>query len=358
MISAHVLSDALQDLHDITGTSLALYTGARQLIASFPESADDYADQLDTLLSSPADSMEIRDSLFIKIPNSERPEYVLVAGGKNRDLTYRIAVSEITHLIMASQERNDRNRFIQNILLDNLLPAAIHTTARKMKIRDDIPRTVYLVETIKNDNDIALEMLLGIYSSAGGTTFVAPTDRSHIAVVSNVPENSTPEALAKNAYTLSDTLNAEAMISVRVSYGSPVSSLSKLSQSYKEAQLAMNVGRIFYPDRHVISYGKLGIGRLIYQLPPSLCEVFLNETFDHDVFAELDEETLTTIRHFFNNNLNISETARQLYIHRNTLVYRLEKLQKSCGLDIRKFDEAMTFKIAMMVNDYLKNTDT
>jgi carbohydrate diacid regulator len=131
-----------------------------------------------------------------------------------------------------------------------------------------------------------------------------------------------------------------------------------LSQSYKEAQLAMEVGRIFLPDRHVLSYDRLGIGRLIFQLPVNLCKVFLHETFARNIFEELDEETMLTIRHFFENDLNISETARQLFIHRNTLVYRLEKLQKTTGLDIRKFDEAMTFKIAMMVYDYVNHMRT
>jgi carbohydrate diacid regulator len=153
-------------------------------------------------------------------------------------------------------------------------------------------------------------------------------------------------------------MNSEAMLKVRVSYGTVVQELREVSKSYKEATMAMDVGRIFYAEKNVIAYSTLGIGRLIYQLPVNLCRIFIEEIFGGNQVYDLDEETLTTINKFFENNLNVSETSRQLFIHRNTLVYRIEKLQKATGLDIRTFEDAMTFKIAMMVVNYMKYLDT
>ena len=154
-----------------------------------------------------------------------------------------------------------------------------------------------------------------------------------------------------------DMLNTEAMTQVRVAYGNPVSEIKDVSRSYKEAKMALDVGKIFYAEKNIVSYTKLGIGRLIYQLPVPLCEMFMKEVFGDQLPDAFDEETQVTISKFFENNLNVSETARQLYIHRNTLVYRLEKIQKSTGLDIRAFDDALTFKIAMMVVSYMKYMD-
>jgi carbohydrate diacid regulator len=153
-------------------------------------------------------------------------------------------------------------------------------------------------------------------------------------------------------------LNTEAMTKVHVAFGTIVNEIKDVSRSYKEAKMALDVGKIFYSDRNVMAYSNLGIGRLIYQLPMPLCKMFIKEIFDGKSPDEFDEETLTTINKFFENNLNVSETSRQLYIHRNTLVYRLDKLQKSTNLDLRVFEDAITFKIALMVVKYMKYMET
>lgn len=160
--------------------------------------------------------------------------------------------------------------------------------------------------------------------------------------------------LEQFARELVDTLNMEAMVSVRIAYGTIIEELKDVSKSYKEADMALEVGRVFYVDRSILAYNELGIGRLIHQLPSSLCEMFLNEVFAGNTDTQFEDEELITVYTFFNNNLNISETARQLYVHRNTLVYRLEKIQKKTGLDVRVFEDALTFKIAMMVSDHMK----
>ena len=118
--------------------------------------------------------------------------------------------------------------------------------------------------------------------------------------------------------------------------------------------MALEVAKIFYPMKRTIEYGNLGVGRLIYQLPVDLCQLFVKEIFGDNIPEEIDEEILSTVSKFFENNLNVSETSRQLYIHRNTLIYRIEKLQKATGLDVRVFDDALTLKIALMVVNYMK----
>ena len=164
----------------------------------------------------------------------------------------------------------------------------------------------------------------------------------------------TYDELEKTANMVLDMLNTEAMTKVHVAFGTVVGEIKEVSRSYKEAKMALDVGKIFYSDKNVIAYNKLGIGRLIYQLPLPLCRMFIKEIFDGKSPDEFDDETLTTINKFFENSLNVSETSRQLYIHRNTLVYRLDKLQKSTGLDLRVFEDAITFKIALMVVKYMK----
>jgi carbohydrate diacid regulator len=351
MISARILGKTLQDLHNITGSLLTLVNRNGETVFTCAGKSSDRTASVHSFIESAADTMYVGNDFYLKVTDNDRIEYVVIASGENAEMSGRIAVSELQSILTVSHERSDRNHFMQNVLMDNMLPVDLRDEARRLKIHNDVIRTVFLAETSEIDNAPALQILKAMYTTSGSTSFVCSLDATHIAIV--VEGND----LEKQAFTIADTLNTEAMISVRVACGEPTDQLAHLSQCYKEAQLAMEVGRIFLPDRHVLSYAKLGIGRLIYQLPLNLCRVFLNETFEHDVFSELDDETLLTIRNFFENDLNISETARQLFIHRNTLVYRLEKLQKTTGLDIRKFDEAMTFKIAMMVYDYVQHME-
>ncbi len=185
--------------------------------------------------------------------------------------------------------------------------------------------------------------------------YVTAVDENSVILIKTLNKTKSYEEIQNIATTIVDMMNTEAMLDVRVAYGTIVDELKDLSKSYKEAKMALEVGRIFYAEKRVIAYNTLGIGRLIYQLPESLCRIFIDEIFGgKEVPDDLDEETLNTINKFFENNLNVSETSRQLFVHRNTLVYRIEKLEKSSGLDVRKFDDALTFKIALMVISYMK----
>lgn len=247
----------------------------------------------------------------------------------------------------------DKNRFIQNLILDNMLLVDVYNQAKKMKIPTELKRTVFLIEAKNEGESLILETLKGLYAT-GTKDFVTAVDERHVILVKALENTDGYGQLNQIAKVLVDTLNMEAMVSVRVSYGTIVDELKEVSRSYKEADMALEVGRVFYVDKNILAYNELGIGRLIHQLPASLCEMFLKEVFDGDVAGQFEEEELTTVYTFFDNNLNISETARQLYVHRNTLVYRLEKIQKKTGLDVRVFEDALTFKIAMMVADHMK----
>ena len=236
-----------------------------------------------------------------------------------------------------------------------MLLVDIYNRAKKLHVEIDTRRAVYIIET-KNEKDTGtLETLRSLFSSnSKSRDFITAVDENNIILVKELKEDDTYKEVKKTARIILDMLNTEVMAQVRVAFGTIVNEIKDVSRSYKEAKMALDVGKIFYSDDNVIGYNSLGIGRLIYQLPIPLCKMFIREIFEGRSPDEFDDETLSTINKFFENNLNVSETSRQLYIHRNTLVYRLDKLQKSTGLDLRVFDDAITFKIALMVVQYMK----
>ena len=265
----------------------------------------------------------------------------------------KIAVAQLQNLNIAYKERLDKNNFFQNLILDNLLLVDIYNKARKMRINVEVPRVVYLIEAkTEGDNEIQ-EILKSLFTTQAGD-FVTSVDEKNIILIKQLENKENSEEVENIARMIGDMINTEAMIQVKVSYGTVVGELKEVSKSYKEAKMALDVGKIFYADKSVVSYSSLGIGRLIYQLPVNLCQMFMDEIFGDSRDELLDEETLATVNMFLDNNLNVSETARKLFVHRNTLLYRLEKLEKSTGLDIRVFEDALTLKIALMVVSYLK----
>ncbi|MDE6673753.1 MAG: helix-turn-helix domain-containing protein, partial [Acetatifactor sp.] len=269
----------------------------------------------------------------------------------------KIAVCQIQNLAIAYKERFDRNNFFQNLLLDNMLLVDIYNRAKKLHVDVVAPRAVFLIETRLEKDSIVMELLKGMFSSQSGD-YITAVDESNVILIKTLEQTATYENLCDVAHTIVAMMNAEAMLNVRVTFGTVVQELKDVSKSYKEAKLALDVGKIFYAEHNVVAYSALGIGRLIYQLPINLCRIFIEEIFGSNVPNDLDEETLITINKFFENNLNVSETSRQLFVHRNTLVYRIEKIQRSTGLDLRNFDDALTFKIALMVVNYMKYLDS
>ena len=269
----------------------------------------------------------------------------------------QMAAFQIQNLLVAYKERFDKDNFIKNLLLDNLLLVDIYNRAKKLRIETEQPRVVFLIEAQNDKDNIAMELLKNLFEEQGGC-YLTAVEQKNIIMIKGVTSINAYEEVEQTAQVIVDMLNSEAMLVAKVAYGTIVGELKEVSKSYKEAKMALDVGKIFYSERSIIAYNTLGIGRLIYQLPINLCRIFIKEIFGDSIPEELDDELLTTVQKFFDNNLNVSETSRQLFVHRNTLVYRLEKLHQSTGLDIRTFDDALTFKIALMVVNYMKYIDS
>jgi carbohydrate diacid regulator len=304
---------------------------------------------------SPADSQSWGEFEFFKIFDEQVPEFVLVirGGGDNSLIIGKMAAFQITGLLAASKERYDHDSFIKNLLLDNLLLVDIYRRAKKLHIAVEAPRVVLIIETGGSKDFNVLEYMQQ-YIGTGTTDFVTAVDENNVVVVKDLSEALHTRDVAKTAEAIAQYLRGTGMQKVHIAYGTAVDEIKDVSRSYKEAKMALDVGKIFFEDMDIVAYSQLGIERLIYQLPIPLCKMFIREIFGGRNPDDFDEETLITINKFFENNLNVSETSRQLFIHRNTLVYRLDKLQKSTGLDLRVFDDAITFKIALMVVKYMK----
>lgn len=357
MISSQIIKTSLDELRAITKIDLAVYDLEGNCIAATFDDEDMVSYLISGFANSPADSQVIKDHHLLKIQDEGEIVYILDARGANDD-TYmvgRIAVCQLQNLIIAYKEKFDRNNFFQNLILDNLLLIDIYNRAKKLHLDVNKRRVVFLIEINEKDTS-AQEFLAGMFTEQGGN-YITAVDETSIILIKDLDNYEEYEELSQIAETIVDMMNMEVMLNVRVSFGTIVNELKDVSKSYKEAKMAMDVGKIFYYENKVSAYNTLGIGRLIYQLPVNLCRIFIDEIFGGDIPAEVDEEILTTVNKFFENNLNVSETSRQLFVHRNTLVYRIEKLQKSTGLDVRTFDDALTFKIALMVVNYMKYLD-
>ncbi len=361
MISNQILQTTIDGLKSITRIDFCICdTEGKTLATTFTDSAQDETAIL-MFAESPADSQVIQGYQFFKVFDEHQLEYILLAKGGSDDvyMVGKLAAFQVQNLLVAYKERFDKDNFIKNLLLDNLLLVDIYNRAKKLHIETNLKRVVYIIET-KNEKDTnALETVRSLFATKV-KDFITAVDEKNIIVVHEVKAGETFEDLEHTANIILDMLNTEAMTKVHVAFGTVVGDLKEVSRSYKEAKMALDVGKIFYSDRNVNAYNKLGIGRLIYQLPIPLCRMFIREIFDGKSPDEFDDETLATINKFFENSLNVSETSRQLYIHRNTLVYRLDKLQKSTGLDLRVFEDAITFKIALMVvkyMNYMENSD-
>ncbi len=360
MISNQILQDTIEGIHTITKVNLVVVDLEGRILAkTLDTSLDGFDSAISAFVESPAESQSLLGYHFFKVNDDKQLEYIILARGDN-DSTYMVGKMtsfQIQSLLVAYKERFDKDNFIKNLLLDNLLLVDIYNRAKKLHIETDVKRIVFIIETKADKDNNALETVRNLFATKA-KDFITAVDEKNIILVKEVKKNDTYEDLDKVAKVIVDMLSSEAMISVRVSYGTIVNEIKEVSRSYKEAKMALDVGKIFYGDKKIIAYNNLGIGRLIYQLPIPLCRMFIKEIFDGKSPDEFDEETLTTINKFFENSLNVSETSRQLYIHRNTLVYRLDKIEKTTGLDLRVFEDAITFKIALMVVKYMKYMET
>ena len=360
MISNQILQNTIEGLKGISRIDFCVLDTEGKALATTFEDTWNYESAVLSFVESPADSQVIQGCQFFKIFDEQQLEYVLLAGGESEDVYMlgKIAAFQVQSLLVAYKERFDKDNFIKNLLLDNLLLVDIYNRAKKLHIDTEAKRVIFIIETSHEKDSVALD---NVRNLLGGKSrdFVSAVDEKNIIVVKELADKAGSRELEKMAKEMMETLRAESEDDkIHIAYGTVVNDIKEVSKSYKEAKLALDVGKIFFDEKDIVAYSTLGIGRLIYQLPIPLCKMFIKEIFEGKSPDEFDEETLTTINKFFENSLNVSETSRQLYIHRNTLVYRLDKLQKSTGLDLRVFEDAITFKIALMVVKYMKYMET
>ena len=292
------------------------------------------------------------------VGNSNFFEYAVFCSGddelaRNYCLMAYIALNDAKTFY---EEKHDRGTFVKNIIMDNILPGDIYIRAKELHFATDAPRAVFLIRQVGHGDVATVDVLSGMFADKI-QDFVLSINEMDIAVVKQVTPNITSEELEKMAVSMEETLKNELRIKTVIGIGTIAEHLRELADSYKEAQTAIEVGKVFDTEKSIMHYENLGIGRLIYQLPTTLCEIFLSEVFNKNSIDSLDQETLFTINKFFENNLNVSETSRKLFVHRNTLVYRLEKIKKLTGLDLRQFDHAIVFKVALMVRKYLTSRE-
>ena len=360
MISNQILQNTIEGLKGISRIDFCVLDTEGKALATTFEDTWNYESAVLSFVESPADSQVIQGCQFFKIFDEQQLEYVLLAGGESEDVYMlgKIAAFQVQSLLVAYKERFDKDNFIKNLLLDNLLLVDIYNRAKKLHIDTEAKRVIFIIETSHEKDSVALD---NVRNLLGGKSrdFVTAVDEKNIIVVKELADKAGSRELEKMAKEMMEILRAESEDDkIHIAYGTVVNDIKEVSKSYKEAKLALDVGKIFFDEKDIVAYSTLGIGRLIYQLPIPLCKMFIKEIFEGKSPDEFDEETLTTINKFFENSLNVSETSRQLYIHRNTLVYRLDKLQKSTGLDLRVFEDAITLKIALMVVKYMKYMET
>jgi carbohydrate diacid regulator len=355
MISNQVLQDTVDGIKAISRTDLCVMdTEGKSIASTFPD-AGEYIESVLIFAQSLAESQMMQGHQFFKVFDENQLEYIILVKGETDDayMVGKLAAFQIQNLLVAYKERFDKDNFIKNLLLDNLLLVDIYNRSKKLHINTDVKRLVYIIEDHQDKDGNALETVRSLFATKS-TDFVTAVDEKHIILVRQVKDGEEYEDFYKTAQVILDTLKGAGEQKVNIAFGTIANDIKDVSRSYKEAKMALAVGKIFYEDQDVVAYSNLGIGRLIYQLPLPLCKMFIKEIFEGKSPDDFDEETLTTINKFFENNLNVSETSRQLYIHRNTLVYRLDKLQKQTNLDLRVFEDAITFKIALMVVKYMK----
>jgi len=356
MISNQILQTTIDGLKSIVRKEICVIDREGKLAAI----TDNGFEQLppafiDSIIQSPAENQMIQGSQYFKVIDNGIAEYIVAVKGDDEDAfrVGKLAAFHIQSLMMAYKERFDRDNFIKNLLLDNLLLVDIYSRAKKLRIENNVRRVVLLIDTTVDTDMSAVEIMRNLFPDRQ-KDFVTAVDENSIILVKELNERDSVAEIDSVAKTIVDTLTSETMNKVYVAIGTVVNDLQNVSSSFKEARLAQEVGRIFEVEKQIVNYESLGIGRLIYQLPLPLCRIFINEMLQGFKIEDIDEEMFATVTKFFENDLNVSETSRELFIHRNTLVYRLDKLQKLTRLDLRKFTDAITFKITLMVNRYMQ----
>ncbi|NLL67414.1 MAG: PucR family transcriptional regulator [Clostridiaceae bacterium] len=350
-----VFQSVVQRIRDTIGYEFGITDGSGVIIASTVEEEIGLVhDKCADFLNSNSTYIERSDMVMKKIEINGRLDFVLYLISNHperKNLAELISIS-LENAKLYYDEKYDKNNFMKNVLLGNILPGDITIRAKELRVKNDCRRIVYLVRTEKTRELYAYNIIQSLFPN-NSKDYIILLDDQNSVLIKELKDKEDNEEVYQKARIIIDTLSSELMIKANIGIGTEAESLRDVARSYKDAQTAVKIGQIFESEKNIVDYNHLGIGRLIYQLPTTLCRLFLNEVFKEGVFETIDSETMITIQKFFENNLNVSETSRQLFIHRNTLVYRLDKILKITGMDLRKFDDAIYFKVAMMVKRYL-----
>ena len=361
-MSNSIFQGVIQQLKTVPGRVFGVID-SEGCVVSCTESAllgERWPDAAVRVSGSDEQTLAFAQKTFRPVLNSANTlEYAVFCSGDDdqASLLCNMAYIALNDAKVHYEEKHDRGTFVKNIIMDNILPGDIYIRAKELHFATDAPRAVFLVRQVGRSDVATVDVISGLFPDKL-QDFVLSINESDIAIVKQLPVGTSGEDLEKIARKVEDTLKTELFIKPVIGIGTVAEHLRELADSYKEAQTAIDVGKVFDTERSIINYENLGIGRLIYQLPTTLCEIFLTEVFKKNSIDALDQETLFTINKFFENNLNVSETSRKLFVHRNTLVYRLEKIKKLTGLDLRMFDHAIVFKVALMVRKYLSSRES
>lgn len=355
MISETIIKNCIEEAGRIAGVGLAVFDSRGSKVCSYGDINIPSKDKILSFCDGDKEDLEISGQMYIKVRQDDETQYVLAAQkGEGGYLSAYLTAAQLRNLIGAYSDRVDRNSFFRNLLLDDISSADVYNKAGKLHIDASQRRCVFVIEQVVSKEIDLIEMVRELFYTEAGD-YVTAVDEDRVVVIKTLSDDEGEEELEETADMLVDMAGSEAMSDVRVAYGNIADDIRSVPASYREASMALEVIKIFYPLKRTAKYSSLGVGRLIYQLPVNLCQLFVKEIFGDDIPEEIDEEVLTTVNRFFENSLNVSETSRQLFIHRNTLIYRIEKLQKATGLDVRVFDDALTLKIALMVVNYMKH---
>lgn len=357
-MSLKLIQNYIYQLKDLTDKIIGVLDDAYSVVACSNNALiGNYKNELDFLLDGEQTTYVFEGFTYKAIYSKNKIEYIVFCQGddENAKTFCQLMAVSITNIKQLYDEKHDKLSFIKNLIMDNVLPSEIYIKTRELHLQNEVSRALFLIRTQTGNDVSAFDIIQSIFPEKT-KDFVVGIDESDIVLIKEVKNNYASKELEKIAKIIVDTLSTEAMTAVTVGIGTCVTTIKDLARSYKEAQISLEVGKVFDTEKTIINYESLGIGRLIYQLPIKLCEIFLSEVFKKGSIELLDQETIITIQKFFENNLNVSETSRKLFVHRNTLVYRLEKIKKLTGLDLRFFDQAIVFKVAMMVKKYMNSS--
>ena len=353
-----LFQNLVNQIRDIIGVEFGIMDETGLILGCSDESMNGEVHPAAAVLDEKASVCEKGGQLFRKVYIKSKLEFIVYID--NKEESSGKFLSLIALYVMNArnyyEEKFDKGNFFKNIIIDNILPGEIALKAKELHIPFNAYRAVFLIRVDKARDIQSNEVIQSLFPNRM-KDFVIPVDEENTVLIKELRSVDDTGEIDKTAKAIITTLNTELMVKGQIGIGSIADTVRDIGRSFKEAQTALSIGSIFENDKTIINYNNLGIGRLIYQLPTTMCKLFLKEVFKEGAFEALDQETLLTIQKFFENNLNVSETSRQLYVHRNTLVYRLDKIQKITGLDLRNFDDAIIFKVSIMVKKYLDRAD-